>query len=133
MPQGLIRGLAAWFALFPNVFNNYFILCYIDLFQDSLQRLVFYVYNDIKYIWISLQLINIGSTENESSIFNLYFLNKDISLTNIVKKMKFSRVVLHALAEGSLSQIFDLGLSFYFMLCRKKYFENKPKLTCFLT
>ena len=43
--------------------------------------------------------------------------------------MKFSEVVLHNPFEGSLSQNFYLGPSFYFMWCRKKYLKNIPKYT----
>ena len=47
--------------------------------------------------------------------------------------MKFSGLALHGIPEGRVSQIFDLGPSFYFMLFRKIYFENKQKVTRFLT
>ena len=39
----------------------------------------------------------------------------DISVTFKDFKMKFSMHVLKVLLEGTVSQIFDLGFSFYFM------------------
>ena len=61
--------------------------------------------------------------ESENPIFHLHFLNKDSSVTNTDKCLKFSGIVLCVCLKGSLSQIFYLGPSFYFMLCRKKCFE----------
>ena len=52
---------------------------------------------------------------NLNSIFNFYFLNKDISITIQVIDLKFSVCDPHITLEGSVSQNFDLGLSFYFM------------------
>ena len=66
-------------------------------------------------------------------ILHYYFLNKDISVTDKENSLEFSRVVLEVSLEGSMSQIFYLGPSFYFMLCRTKYFINKGKVTRFLT
>ena len=47
-------------------------------------------------------------------------LNKDISFNIPFKFMKFKIHVLEGHSEGTMSQIFDLGLSFYFMQSRKK-------------
>ena len=43
--------------------------------------------------------------------------------------MKFSEVALHICFEGSMSQNFYFGPSFYFMSCRKKDLKNIPKYT----
>ena len=43
--------------------------------------------------------------------------------------MEFSEIPLHIYFEGSVSQNFYLGPSFYFMLCRKKDLKNIPKYT----
>ena len=53
--------------------------------------------------------------------FYFYFLNKDILVTNKEKLLKFSGIILYVCFEGSMSQIYYLGPSFDFMLCRKKY------------
>ena len=47
--------------------------------------------------------------------FHVIFLNKDISIIVADIILKFCMVVLHILPEGSVSQNFYLGPSFYFM------------------
>ena len=42
--------------------------------------------------------------------------------------MKISEIVLHICSEESLSQIFYIDPSFYFMLCITKHFENISKV-----
>ena len=49
------------------------------------------------------------------SFFMLFFLNKDISFTILDIVLNFFMSVLDAHPEGSVSQIFYLGPSFYFM------------------
>ena len=46
---------------------------------------------------------------------HFYFLNSDISVTIHVMRQTFSECDLKVLLEGSVSQIFFLGLSFYFI------------------
>ena len=58
----------------------------------------------------------IGISKNINLIFHVIFLNKDISVTTLDITMKFSMTALHIHSEGSVSQIFYLGSSFYFML-----------------
>ena len=58
----------------------------------------------------------IGTIKNENLIFHVTFLNKDISVTTLDITIKFSMTALHIHSEGSVSQIFYLGPSFYFML-----------------
>ena len=82
----------------------------------------------MKYVYLWFLLTEIENNENENIIFHFHFLNKDISVTNKEKLMKFSRDVLHVMSEGNMSQIFYLGPSFHFMLCRKINFENIPKV-----
>ena len=54
---------------------------------------------------------------NFKPVFRLFFfLNMDISLRICIPDMKFCIVDHKVLLEGSVSQIFYLGLSFYFML-----------------
>ena len=52
---------------------------------------------------------------NKKLIFHLHFFNKDFWLNFEVKLLKFSTDVKHIVMEGSVSQIFDLGLSFCFI------------------
>ena len=56
-------------------------------------------------------------------IFDKIFLNVHISITIVVsKKIKFCFLSPHA--EGTVSQIFYLGLSFYFMSKNRKQFSK---------
>ena len=68
---------------------------------------------------INMQILfffaEIGTSKNKNLIFIFIFLNKDISVTTLDITMKFSMTVLHIHSEGSVSQIFYLGSSFYFM------------------
>ena len=68
---------------------------------------------------INMQILflvaEIGTSKNKNLIFHVIFLNKDISLTTLDITMKFSMTALHIHSEGSVSQIFYLGPSFYFM------------------
>ena len=49
---------------------------------------------------------------NKKHFFHLYFLNKDFSLNTEVNVLKSSTYVKNVLMEGSVSQIFYIGLSF---------------------
>ena len=51
-----------------------------------------------------------------NQFFYFYFFNMDISLRICFPGMKFCKVGHKVLLEGTVSHIFDLGLSFYFML-----------------
>ena len=52
---------------------------------------------------------------NLKPFLSLLFFNMVISVTVQDFNMKFSMHVLEVLLEGRVSEIFDLGLSFYFM------------------
>ena len=52
---------------------------------------------------------------NKKHFFHFYFLNKDFWLNIKVKILKFSTDVKNIVMEGSMSQIFDLGLGFCFI------------------
>ena len=49
------------------------------------------------------------------TFFTSIFLNVDISINVEHKPFKFVEVILDIIMKGTVSQIFDLGLSFYFM------------------
>ena len=51
---------------------------------------------------------------NKNHFFHFYFLNKGFSLNIEVNVLKSSADVKNILMEGSVSQIFYLGLSFCF-------------------
>ena len=60
-------------------------------------------------------------------IFHIYFLNKDISLTKALIYLKTWIYICEICLEGSVSQNFDLGLSFCFMVYRRRDFDKKYK------
>ena len=67
------------------------------------------------HMQILFLVAEIGTSKNKNLIFHVIFLNKDISVTKLDITMKFSMTALHIHSEGSVSQIFYLGPSFYFM------------------
>ena len=64
---------------------------------------------------ILFSLSEMGCSKSKNLIFYVIFLNKDISVTTIDITMKFCMTAPHIHSEGSLSQIFYLGASLYFM------------------
>ena len=54
--------------------------------------------------------------------FHFYFLAKDFSLNTVAMHLKFYTHVDNILMEGTVSQIFYLGLSFDFMTKNGKLF-----------
>ena len=56
-------------------------------------------------------------TEEKSKIlnFNVIFFNKNISITVADINRTFCISVVHTLPEGTVSQIYNLGPSLYFM------------------
>ena len=63
----------------------------------------------------------------KTNIFHVYFLNMDISLIIAPISLKICMCIAEIDMEGSVSQNFDLGLSFCFMQCRRRHFEKKYK------
>ena len=60
-------------------------------------------------------------------IFHVYFFNMDISFIIALICLKTCMCTAEICIEGSVSQNFDLGLSFCFMPYRKGNFERKYK------
>ena len=60
-------------------------------------------------------------------IFHVYFFNMDISLIIALISFKTCMNIAGICVEGSVSQNFELGLSFCFMVCRRRNFEKKIK------
>ena len=61
----------------------------------------------------------------EKHIFHIYFLNMDISLIMKITGIKLAIHVAEIRLEGRVSQNFDIGLRFCFMLCRRLNFFKK--------
>ena len=51
----------------------------------------------------------------QNYFFNNYFSNLNISITMAYTVFKFSFLILNTYSEGTMSQIFHLGLSSHFM------------------
>ena len=66
-------------------------------------------------IKISCSVTEIGSIKGGNQFFHINFLNKDISITLLDNAITFCMAPLYIHSEGKVSQIFYLGLSFYFM------------------
>ena len=67
-------------------------------------------------------------------IFHIYILKMDISLIIALICLKSCMCIAEICMEGRVSQIFYLGLSFCFMLYRRRHFEKKiTKVTRFLS
>ena len=64
---------------------------------------------------IVFSFAEIGGSKSKIFIFHGIFLNKDISVTKLDIALKFCMIALRIHFEGSVSQIFFLGLHFYFM------------------
>ena len=62
--------------------------------------------------------------EVKKLIFHQHFLNMEISFNTQRKGLKFCLCIFHYHMEGSVSQIFDLGLRFCFMNSRTLNFKK---------
>ena len=56
--------------------------------------------------------------------FHVNFLNMDISVNITHTSFRFETCILVIWMEGSLSQNFDIDLSFHFMKSRKLFFKK---------
>ena len=57
-----------------------------------------------------------------SNIFHIFFFNVIISIASVCLSLQFLPAVDNVHMEGAVSQIFDIGPTFYFMLKNKKLF-----------
>ena len=67
------------------------------------------------HMQISFSVAKIGVSKCKNLIFYGGFFNTNISVTTQDIAMKCCMTILHIHIEGSVSQIFYLGPSFYFM------------------
>ena len=70
--------------------------------------------------------------EEKTHIFTL-IMNMNISLDIIPTTFKSLLNILHIHWEGSVFQNFDIGLTCYFIICRKLWFEYLQKVARFLS
>ena len=72
-----------------------------------------------KQEWIKYQ-----NHKSKNLNFDKIFLNVHFSITIAYTGFKLCVLSLHIHSEGTVSQIFNLCLSFYFMFKNRKYFLN---------
>ena len=74
--------------------------------------------------YYKLEWIKYQNDKSKNLNFDKIFLNVHFSITIAYKDFKFCVLSLHIHPEGNVSQIFNLGLSFYFMSKNGKHFLN---------
>ena len=62
---------------------------------------------------------------SKNLIFDNIFLNVHFSISITYKDFKLCLLSPHIHAEGTVSQIFNLGLSFYFYVKKRETFSQK--------
>ena len=91
------------------------------------------LYNDIKYVKVANKIEVHATLEYKNCNFQYIVLNLIISVIHRAKITKFDTHVVEDNSEGTVSQIFDLGLSFHFMQSRKLSCKKWSKVSRFLT
>ena len=81
---------------------------------------LFYIHLMIQCITASYKIRYRDSTlKTKFQDFHIKFLNSDFSVSNALNATKSLGDALCSPLEGSMSQNFDLGPGYFFMLCRK--------------
>ena len=99
---------------------------YISL--DSQRRML---NHDIDVVNMSNKIKSQIKREFRNCNFSYIFLNWNISVIIGVKSIKLGTLVVNAHSEGTVSQIFYLGLSFYFMKSGKFSCKKWQKVSRF--
>ena len=73
----------------------------------------------MKRVIINEKTFQLEGQEIEKLLFSIYFLIQDISLHNIFRNTKSWIHLDDIQIEGTVSQIFDICLSFCFIKCKK--------------
>ena len=90
------------------------------------------LHDDISYGNMTNEIKVYTRREFRNCDFSYIFLNWNISVTIGANLIKFGTHVVKAYSEGTVSQIFFLDPSFYFMNSRKLCWKKKKKLPDFL-
>ena len=91
------------------------------------------LHNDLKYVNVANKIEVHTTLEFKNCNFQYILLNLIISIIHGVKITEFGTHVVEDHSEGTVSQIFDLGLSFHFMQSRKLGCKKRQKNSHFLT
>ena len=117
---------------FPLSMSTIFISMYVVLKERqhlSAANLQRSLKLDLSNTWTALLVYH----QSEKSIFRKYFFNIDISLSTKEPDLKFEICIHQIYMQGSVSQIFHLGPSFFFMDSRKLNKKKIQKVSRFFT
>ena len=84
---------------------------YVSL--NSHRKMIHYYINNICK---DLVFFKLKGCESEKVLFNLHFLNCNISVNNKLRSTKFRTPIDDTNMQGTVSQIFDIGLSCCFII-----------------
>ena len=99
----------------------------------SLNSQIIMISYNINHIFVDEKIYQLRCWKLEKLLFNLYFLNYDISLNNAFRNTQFSIHIDNIHMEGTVSQNFDLRYRFCFMICRKLSKKKSTKSSRFLS
>ena len=80
--------------------------------------LIYELSNDIMQKKIQQEFSKMKVSKNKRSFFSKHFLNMDISVAIAFSSSKFEMCIHEIHMEGSVSQNFEIGPSFYLRKCR---------------
>ena len=103
-------------------------LSYISL--NSQLKMLF---SNIGNVILDKELVQLRGHEFKKLIFSSHFLIQDISVNKTLRNIQFRIQTDEIQMEGTVSQMFEIGLSFYFMKCRNLFFKRSTKSSRFLT
>ena len=83
-----------------------------------MRMLIYELSNDVMQREIKQEFTEMKVSKNKKSFFSEHFLNKDISAIIAFSSSKFEMCIDEIHMEGSVSQNFDIGPSFYLRKCR---------------
>ena len=79
----------------------------------NMRMLIYELFSNIMQREIQQELTEIKVNKNKKSFFSKHFLNMDISVAIVFSSSKFEMWIHEIHMEGSVSQNFDIGPSFY--------------------
>ena len=108
MMQGRSAALSSKYDI--NLVSNFTNMHYVSL--NSHRKMLNYYINNIRR---DLLFFKLQGWESEKLLFNLHSLNWDISVNNKLRGTRFGTPIDDTHMQGTLSQIFDIGLSLFFL------------------
>ena len=81
----------------------------------SLNSQVKMLFSNIGNVILDKELVQLRLHELKKLIFNSRFLIHDISVNKTLRNIRFGIPTDEIQMEGTVTQIFEIGLSFYFM------------------